>query len=119
MPAYRWQRAPTGSATFADITDAGAYSGSSTATLNVAGTTTAMSGDQFRLTATTATGSVNSSAVVLTVTAATVPPANPPPSGGGGGGGAIDGAVLAALLALTTGRLAMNRRARRAVSGTR
>jgi len=33
--------------------------------------------------------------------------------------GAIDGAVLAALLALTTAGLAMNRRARRAVSGTR
>jgi hypothetical protein len=72
----------------------------------VASTTVAMSGDQFRLVASTTRGSVSSSGVALTVNAVVTPPPPPPvnpPSGGGGG--RFDFAALAALLALLCGRL--------------
>jgi hypothetical protein len=106
--SYRWQRAPAGSATFTDVTDGGSYAGATTGTLTVSSTTTAMSGDQFRLVATTYYGSRESNAVTLTVTAVVNPPPPPPPNppSGGGGGGRFDLAVLAALLALVGGRLA-------------
>jgi alpha-N-arabinofuranosidase len=99
LPSYHWQRAPSGSSTYTDVAEGGAYSGTATGTLTVSATTTAMSGDQFRLSATNGTGTANSGAVALTVTAAATPPANPPSGGGGGGGGRVD-LVLLALLAL-------------------
>jgi alpha-N-arabinofuranosidase len=111
-PSYRWQRAPAGSTTFTDVTDGGAYSGATTGTLTVSATTAAMSGDQFRLVASTTRGSHTSSAVTLTVTAAPAPPApppSPPAGGGGGGGGGFDLAALVGLFALVAGRLARRR----------
>ena len=105
---YQWQRAPAGSPTYTDIADGGSYSGATTGTLTVSATTVAMSGDQFRLVASTTRGSVSSSGVALTVNAVVTPPPPPPPNppSGGGGGGRFDLAALAALLALLCGRLA-------------
>jgi sugar lactone lactonase YvrE len=46
--SYQWQRMPAGSTSWANLSDNATYGGSATATLTVAGTTTAMSGDQFQ-----------------------------------------------------------------------
>jgi len=101
VPGLKWQRAPSGSTTFADLTDGGAYSGSSTRTLTVSSTTTAMSGDQFRLVATTGAGSANSNSVTLSVAAAPTGGGNSgggSSGGGGGGGGAFDALSLVVLV---------------------
>lgn len=106
VPAYRWQRAPSGSTTFTDLADGGAYSGTGTGTLTVSSTTTAMSGDQFRLAATNGTATANSNAVALTVTAASTSSSSSSSSssGGGGGGGRLDLFALLALLTLLVKR---------------
>jgi alpha-L-arabinofuranosidase len=112
VATVKWQRAPSGSSTFADLTDGGAYSGSSTRTLTVSSTTTAMSGDQFRMVATTTAGSANSSSVTLTVAAASGGGSSGGGNsggGGGGGGGDFDLLTLAALLGAV--RFALLRRA--------
>jgi hypothetical protein len=67
--SFQWQRLPYGSTAWADVTDGGAYSGSETQGLLVSGTTSPMSGDQFRCTVTNATGSVTSQPATLTVNA--------------------------------------------------
>ena len=46
--SYQWQRRPVGGSSFSNLSDGGGYSGSTTATLTIANTTTAMSGDQFQ-----------------------------------------------------------------------
>ncbi len=98
LPTLKWQRAPAGSSTFTDIADGGAYVGSSTRTLTVSATTTAMSGDQFRLVAANGAGSANSNAATLTVTAvASGGSSSGGGSGGGGGGGAFELLSLALL----------------------
>jgi alpha-L-arabinofuranosidase len=97
-PIYRWQRAPSGSTTFTDLADGGSYSGTSTGTLTVS-TTTAMSGDQFRLSANAGGTVAQSNAATLTVAA---PPVTPPASGGGGGG--FDALMLTGLLGLALRR---------------
>ncbi|HEV8444052.1 MAG TPA: hypothetical protein VGQ27_11260 [Steroidobacteraceae bacterium] len=94
----KWQRAPSGSSTFADLADGGAYAGSSTRTLTVSSTTAAMSGDQFRLVATTSAGSANSNSVTMTVAAAPSTGGGSGSGNGGGGGGAFDLATLVAML---------------------
>src|SRR5690349_18243082 len=99
LPTYRWQKAPANSNTFTNLDEGGGYSGTATETLIVASTTTAMSGDQFRLVATTTSGSANSNAVSLTVNAAPTPPAGGGSSSGGGGGGGRIGIELLAALA--------------------
>jgi hypothetical protein len=99
VPAFRWQRAPANSTTFTDLADGGSYSGTATATLTVSSTTTAMSGDQFRLVATTPAGSTTSNAVSMTVNAASPPPSGGGSSSGGGGGGGSLGYELLAVLA--------------------
>ena len=81
LATLKWQRATSGSTTFTDLSDAGAYSGTSTSTLTVSSTTAAMSGDQFRLVASIGSASVNSNTATLTVTGG-------PGGGGGSGGGA-------------------------------
>jgi len=65
-PALAWQRKPLGGS-FVNLGDGGAYAGTTTATLTIAGTTTAMSGDQFRCLATNSAGSATSAAATLTV----------------------------------------------------
>ena len=90
---------PSGSTTFTDLSDGGSYGGTATATLAVSATTTAMSGDQFRLASNVGGAYAFSNGVTLTVNAAPPPP--PPPSsggGGGGGGGSVDALLLAGLL---------------------
>jgi hypothetical protein len=104
QPNYRWQRAPAGSSTYTDLAEGGAFTGTTTGTLTIA-TTTAMSGDQFRLAATNDTGTANSGAATLTVTAA--PSSSGGGStggsgGGGGGGGRLDWTLLAALVCCFT-----------------
>lgn len=69
-PTWQWQRLPAGSSTWANLTNAGPYSGVTTLTLSVTGTTVGMSGDQFRCVATNASGSATSGAASLTVTLA-------------------------------------------------
>jgi kumamolisin len=66
-PAYQWQRLPAGGAAWANLTDGGAYSGSATGTLSVAGATAAMNGDQFQCVASNAVGSATSVPQTLTV----------------------------------------------------
>ncbi len=70
---FQWQRLPAGGATWSNLSDAGAYSATATATLSVSAVTTVMSGDQFRCVVTNGAGSATSSAAVLTVSAP-VPP---------------------------------------------
>ncbi len=73
-PTLQWQRQPAGTTGFTNLTDGGAYSGSTTGTLVINNTTVAMSGDQFQLVATNTAGTATSNAVALTVTTVTVPP---------------------------------------------
>lgn len=57
---YQWQRMPTGSSTWSNLTDGGAYVGSTTASLTINGATTATSGDQFQCLISTGTNIVTS-----------------------------------------------------------
>ncbi len=66
-PTFQWQRKLAGSSTWSELSDGGAFSGTSTATLTITGTTLDMSGDQFRLIAANDGGSVTSEAATLTV----------------------------------------------------
>jgi kumamolisin len=59
--AYQWQRLPQGAATWESLSDGGAYSGSSTATLVVSGVTYAMNGDRFQCVVSNSDGSATSS----------------------------------------------------------
>ena len=68
-PALFWQRSASGSSTFTNLSAGGAYSGVSSGTLSVAGTTTTMSGDRFRAVAINSQGSATSEAATLTVNA--------------------------------------------------
>ncbi|KAK6028618.1 hypothetical protein OSTOST_05292 [Ostertagia ostertagi] len=61
---YKWQ-VDNGSG-FADITDGGIYSNSSTGSLTITGAPTSMYGYQFRLNATNACGTTSSNAAILT-----------------------------------------------------
>jgi alpha-tubulin suppressor-like RCC1 family protein len=63
-PSYRWQRLPAGGA-WTDLADGGIYSGTSTATLALSISDSAMNGDQFRCVATNSLGSVQSTAATL------------------------------------------------------
>ena len=49
LPTFRWQRLASGSGSWADLSDGGAYAGTTGTTLTVTGTLPAMTGDQFRL----------------------------------------------------------------------
>lgn len=70
-PTLQWQSAAAGSGTFSNLTNGGAYSGVTTATLSVANTTVAMSGLQFRCTASNSVSAgITSAAATLTVSPA-------------------------------------------------
>jgi hypothetical protein len=91
--AYQWQRAPSGSSTFANLTDNGTYVGSATSLLVVNGTTAAMTGDQFQCVVSNGSGSVVSSpAASLTVNTVGVTTF----AGWPGSGGIADGTGWAA-----------------------
>ncbi len=64
---FQWQRLPVGASTWGSLTDNATYSGSTTATLSVAGVTSAMTGDQFRCTLGNPFGSVTSAPAGLIV----------------------------------------------------
>jgi kumamolisin len=46
--SYQWQRMPIGTSTWSNLSDNGAYGGSTTASLTINAATTAMSGDRFQ-----------------------------------------------------------------------
>lgn len=70
-PQLRWQISTDGGATWSDLTDAGAFSGTATASLHIADMTAALSGAKFRCIAANDSGpEVTSAAATLTV----VPP---------------------------------------------
>ena len=66
-PALRWQRSIDGGTTWLDLIDGAGVTGVSTGTLQVSGTTTNQSGQQFRLTATNSAGYAVSKTATLTV----------------------------------------------------
>ncbi len=67
-PSYQWQRRAAGSDTFVNVTDAGTFSGSTTASLTLTGISAALHGDQFRCLASNSVGApVPSVAATLTV----------------------------------------------------
>ena len=66
-PNLQWQRKPVGSAIWSNVTNGGAYAGSTTATLTISAATTVMSGDQFRGVASNTGGSATSNPATLTV----------------------------------------------------
>jgi sugar lactone lactonase YvrE len=65
--SYKWQRMPSGSSTWSNLSDGGAYSGSAASLLTVSGSTLAMSGDQFQCIVSNGEGSVTSTPETLTV----------------------------------------------------
>lgn len=68
VPTLRWQASGDGGSTFSDLSDAGPYSGVTSASLQVTGATTALNGYRYRCVATNAVASVASNAASLTVT---------------------------------------------------
>jgi sugar lactone lactonase YvrE len=67
---YQWQRLPAGSGTWANVSEGGSYSGSTSTVLTVSNASAGMSGDQFRCVITNATGVSTSTAVTLSVSGA-------------------------------------------------
>ncbi len=66
---FQWQVSADNGATWTSLTDDGTYSGSTSATLTVSNTTTAMSGRQFRVQLSNAAGSSTSATGTLSVAA--------------------------------------------------
>ncbi|MES2696456.1 MAG: immunoglobulin domain-containing protein [Verrucomicrobiota bacterium] len=66
-PTYRWQRRAAGSANFTTLSEGGAYSNVTSATLTINPTSGAMEGDEFRVVVTSVAGTVTSTAVTLAV----------------------------------------------------
>ncbi len=64
---FEWQRAAAGSDAFVRLTNGAGITGATTATLSVAKTGVAMTGDRFRVVVTNALGTASSSAATLTV----------------------------------------------------
>jgi hypothetical protein len=64
---FQWQRMPDGSTSWANLSNSATYGGVTTSTLVVTGTTTPMTGDQFRCVVSNSGGSVTSNAETLTV----------------------------------------------------
>jgi DNA-binding beta-propeller fold protein YncE len=99
-PAYQWQRQPSGTSTWSNLTDDAVYSGTTTATLVVTGVTTFMSGDQFQCVVSNSNGSVTSTPVSLTLNLGS---AFTTIAGLAGSTGSIDGTGTAARLYGPTG----------------
>ncbi len=72
-PSLRWQRQPSGTTGFVNLSDDGVYSGTATNTLTITGVTAGMSLDQFRLVANNGTSpEATSNAATLTINLGTV-----------------------------------------------
>jgi hypothetical protein len=65
--SYQWQRLPSGSASWSNLTNNQTYANATTASLTVNSTLVVMSGDQFRCLVINSVGSVLSNAALLTV----------------------------------------------------
>jgi hypothetical protein len=72
-PTFQWQRLPAGSGVWSDLSNAGAYSGTTATTLLITNSATAMTGDKFRCAATNSVSTATSAAATFTVNANTVP----------------------------------------------
>ena len=70
-PTLCWQQSTDGGSTWSDLSDGAGTSGSTTSTLTLAGVTTGMSGQRFRLAASNTAGTVFSQAATLTVNTTT------------------------------------------------
>lgn len=71
ISSLRWQRLPVGASTWENLQEGGSYRGVTTTSLTIDPVSAGMSGDQFRVTGTTATGEpVVTGAIVLTVSGA-------------------------------------------------
>jgi hypothetical protein len=66
-PAYQWRRQAAGTTGFVDLTDGGAYSGTSSSRLTITGTGTAMAGDQFQCVVSNGIGTPATQTFTLTV----------------------------------------------------
>jgi hypothetical protein len=66
-PTYQWQRSTDGGFNYGNLSNDGTYSGVTTTTLTVSGTTTGMSGYKFRVVAANSLGNVTTSGAALTV----------------------------------------------------
>ena len=64
---YQWQRWPAGGSTWSNLSNGGAYSGVTTASLTVTGSTLGMTGDQFQCVVSNPHGATTSFAATLTV----------------------------------------------------
>jgi sugar lactone lactonase YvrE len=68
-PTYQWQIQAGGTGSFANVSNSGAYSGATTATLTITGATVGMNGDKFQCVVSNGVGSsATSSSATLTVT---------------------------------------------------
>jgi hypothetical protein len=66
-PTYRWERKQGGGPDWSALSNGGAFSGATEATLRITGVTPVMRGDQFRCLAVNSVGSVPSNPATLTV----------------------------------------------------
>ena len=67
---FKWQESTDGGATYTNISNAGVYSGTTTATLSITGATAFMNNNRYRCIASTQCGSTTSNAGILTVNTA-------------------------------------------------
>src|SRR5580658_4627100 len=102
--SFQWQRMASGTTTWSSLSDTSTYGGATTSTLVVTGSTTAMTGDQFRCVVTNSAGSATSAAETLTVNKVGVTTM----AGWPGSSGSANGAGWAARFSLAGGVRADN-----------
>ena len=71
-PTYQWQVSTDGGNTWTNLTNGGSYSGATTSTLTISGTSN-LTGNEYRYVATNSAGSTASNAFTLTVATALLP----------------------------------------------
>jgi len=102
--SYQWQRMPSGSTTWANLAASATYAGTTTPTLTVNATTTAMTGDQFQCMVSNSGATVTSNPASLTVNKVGVTTL----AGWPGSSGSANGTGRAARFALAGGLRADN-----------
>ena len=73
-PSYQWQRKPSGSSAWADLSSTGGFSGATTTALTISAPTRSMNGDQFRCVVSNEVGVVTTAVATLTVNETAFPP---------------------------------------------
>jgi sugar lactone lactonase YvrE len=101
---FQWQRMPSGSSSWANVSNNSTYGGATTSTLVVTGTTISMTGDQFRCVVSNSAGSATSAAETLAVNKVGVSTL----AGWPGSAGSANGTGWAARFALAGGLRADN-----------